>query len=175
MNAWCTWSYTIIVIDLTYLANHSTCKVRLVPIYQAPQLICHLSWTITNGNLCCRLRLTASSTIITMIFQTKCYDRRGIFCVQGYDVPYILWATDAARLYWSSVKYSELASGIAYWPHIYSLVLYSRLTYQLVCIQRYDYQEAGHKFKFEAPMGLYVAHIIILFYHRHYAYSLDIL
>ena len=72
-------------------------------------------------------------------------------------------------------SYSEWASDILYWPHIYSLVLYSRLTYQLVRIQLYNYQKAGHKLKFEAPMGLYVTYKIILFYHRHYAYSLDIL
>ena len=69
MNARCTCSYTIIIIDLTCLANHFTCKVRLIPIYQAPQLIGYLSWSVTNCNLCCKLELTASSTIITTIFQ----------------------------------------------------------------------------------------------------------
>ena len=44
----------------------------------------------------------------------------------------------------------------------------------MVCVQLYNYQEAGHKLKFEAPMGLHVTYIIILLYHRHSAYSLDV-
>ena len=81
--------YSIIVVDFTGLANHSTIEMGSVPINEPSYLVSQLILAITNSDLSRNFGLTNPSTVSSAVLQMDGYQGRGIVLVDLECLTYI--------------------------------------------------------------------------------------